>query len=245
MTENFLHIPKTVSEGRCHIAIVGACGRMGARIAALIELDAEAVVIARFDRQEVPLDDGAKVDVVIDFSSDEGCRDAINIATRHNASLLVGTTALSAVSQDLLREYATRAAVMMCANTSLGVAVTRHLAREAARVLASAGWTVDIVETHHDRKVDAPSGTALAIAASLHEGGMSVPSNRIHAIRAGDTVGEHEIRLAGPFERITITHDAVSRDLFAAGAIRAAKWLKNRAPAFYSIEASLGIGASL
>ncbi len=221
------------------MAIVGARGRMGQRIQALVQTDAEVVVNACFDRQEVVRDDGGTVDVVIDFSSDEGCRGAIRIAAQHKAALLVGTTALSADSRELLRAYAKQAAVMVCANTSLGVAVTRHLAAEAARLLVSAGWSVDIVETHHDRKADAPSGTALAIATSLGAGGMPVAADRIHAIRAGDTIGEHEIRLAGPFERITITHDAVSRDLFAAGAIRAAKWLKNQPPAMYSIEDSM------
>ncbi len=212
---------------------------MGQRIFVLTQTDEEVVVGACFDRQEVVLNDGLPIDVVIDFSSDEGCREAVRIASQHHASLLVGTTALTAPSRDLLRLYANEAAVMVCANTSLGVAVTRHLAREAARLLVGAGWSVDIVETHHHRKVDAPSGTAIAIASSLEEGGMPVAADCIHAIRAGDTVGEHEIRLAGPFERITITHDAVSRDLFAMGAIRAAKWLKNKAPGMYSIEDSM------
>ena len=239
MTEIFARNSKTDLEAPCRIAIVGARGRMGERIYALLQSDKHAVVVARFDRDEVLVDDGHGVDVVIDFSSDAGCREAIKVSAKYGAALLVGTTALSADSLELLRECSTRAAVMQCANTSLGVAVTRHLAREAARMLAGSGWSVDIVETHHDKKLDAPSGTALALAASLGQGGMTVAADRIHALRAGDTVGEHEIRLAGPFERITITHDAVSRDLFAAGAIRAAKWLKNRAPGMYSLEASL------
>ena len=215
MTEIFARNSKTDLEAPCRIAIVGARGRMGERIHALLHSDKHAVVVARFDRDEALVEDGHGVDVVIDFSSDAGCREAIKVSAKYGA------------------------AVMQCANTSLGVAVTRHLAREAARMLAGSGWTVDIVETHHDKKLDAPSGTALALAASLGQGGMTVAADRIHALRAGDTVGEHEIRLAGPFERITITHDAVSRDLFAAGAIRAAKWLKNRAPGMYSLEASL------
>jgi 4-hydroxy-tetrahydrodipicolinate reductase len=130
--------------------------------------------------------------------------------------------------------------VLVAPNTSLGVAVTRRLARLAAELLGPGGWTVDIVESHHDRKKDAPSGTALAIAASLSEGGMKVASDRIHAIRAGDTVGEHEIRLAGPSERLHIMHQAVSRDLFAAGAIRAAKWLAGRPAGRYTMEDVLG-----
>jgi 4-hydroxy-tetrahydrodipicolinate reductase len=127
-------------------------------------------------------------------------------------------------------------AVLVAPNTSLGVAVTRKLARLAAELLGGSGWSVDIVESHHDRKKDAPSGTALALARALEAGGMPVPSERIHAIRAGDTIGEHEIRLAGPSERIHLMHQAVSRDLFAAGALRAAKWLHGRAAGSYSMD---------
>jgi 4-hydroxy-tetrahydrodipicolinate reductase len=110
----------------------------------------------------------------------------------------------------------------------------------AAELLGPAGWSVDIVESHHDRKKDAPSGTALAIAGALDAGGMAVPGDRIHAIRAGDTVGEHEIRFAGPSERIHLVHQAVSRDLFAAGALRAAKWLHGRPAGSYTMDELLG-----
>ena len=108
------------------------------------------------------------------------------------------------------------------------------------RLLGPAGWAVDIVESHHDRKKDAPSGTALALAKSLEEGGMPVSAARIHAIRAGDTIGEHEIRLAGPSERIHLMHQAVTRDLFAAGALKAATWLSGRGPGWYSMDDVLG-----
>lgn len=226
------------------IALIGATGRMGMRIDALAHTDPEVHVALRMGRSaaSAPVPAQGAIDVVVDFSSEAGTRAAIELAQRYGAALLVGTTGLSAEISRELTALAGRQAVLVAPNTSLGVAVTRKLARLAAELLGPAGWSVDIVESHHDRKKDAPSGTALALARSLEAGGMPVPSERIHAIRAGDTVGEHEIRLAGPSERIHLMHQAVSRDLFAAGAIRAAKWLHGRPAGSYAMDDVLGAG---
>ena len=208
------------------LALVGAGGRMGTRIDALAATSVGVMVVARFHREN--MDQYAlagNAEVIIDFSSEHGTRAAIEIARKSGAALLVGTTGLSNEVIENLRALSASNAVIVSPNTSLGVAVTRRLARLAAELLGPSDWSVDIVESHHDRKKDAPSGTALAIAQSLGSGGMTVAADRIHAIRAGDTVGEHEIRFAGPSERIHLMHQAVSRDLFAAGAVRAAKWL--------------------
>lgn len=228
------------------IALIGATGRMGMRIDALAHTDPEVCIALRMGRTAAAAtaattpSAGGVIDVVVDFSSEAGTRVAIETARLHGAALLVGTTGLSAEISQELTALATRQAVLVAPNTSLGVAVTRKLAQLAAELLGPAGWRVDIVESHHDRKKDAPSGTALAVARSLEAGGMPVPSDRIHAIRAGDTIGEHEIRLAGPSERIHIMHQAVSRDLFAAGALRAAKWLHGRPAGSYTMDAVLG-----
>ena len=233
------------------IALNGATGRMGTRIEALAVGDQGVQIVRRLGRSG---DVGALLDhaqathqvphpsphVVIDFSSEPGTRAAIALARVTRAALLVGTTGLSAEILHELTVLSRTNAVLVAPNTSLGVAVTRRLARLAAELLGPAGWAVDIVESHHDRKKDAPSGTALAIARALEEGGMPVTGDRIHAIRAGDTIGEHEIRLAGPSERIHLMHQAVSRDLFAAGALRAAKWLAGRSAGSYSMEDVLG-----
>jgi 4-hydroxy-tetrahydrodipicolinate reductase len=180
------------------------------------------------------------IDVIIDFSSEEGTRTAISIARATGAALLVGTTGLSREVDGALRELAKISAVLIAPNTSLGVAVTKRLARLAAELLGPSGWSVDIIESHHDRKKDAPSGTALALARALADGGMSLENRQIHAIRAGDTIGEHEIRFAGPSERIHIMHQAVTRDLFAAGALRGAKWLAGKPAGLYTMEDILG-----
>lgn len=223
------------------LALVGAGGRMGTRIDALAATSFGVMVVARFHREN--MDQYAlagNAEVIIDFSSEHGTRAAIEIARKSGAALLVGTTGLSNEVIENLRALSASNAVIVSPNTSLGVAVTRRLARLAAELLGPSDWSVDIVESHHDRKKDAPSGTALAIAQSLGSGGMTVAADRIHAIRAGDTVGEHEIRFAGPSERIHLMHQAVSRDLFAAGAVRAAKWLAGKPAGSYTMEDVLG-----
>ena len=223
------------------VALVGASGRMGTRIAALAADDARVELVARFSSKDKAnsLSSGA-CSVVIDFSSEHGTAQAIDLARATGAALLVGTTGLPSGTIENLRALSASRAVLVAPNTSLGVAVTRRLARLAAELLGPAGWSVDVVESHHDRKKDAPSGTALALAKSLDEGGMAVPAARIHAIRAGDTIGEHEIRFAGPSERIHLMHQAVSRDLFAAGALKAAHWLSGRAAGWYTMDDVLG-----
>jgi 4-hydroxy-tetrahydrodipicolinate reductase len=223
------------------LALIGARGRMGSRIDALAASDGALHIACRATRGGLQGHaDRGEIDVIIDFSSEAGTRQAIQIAKSSGAALLVGTTGLPTEVRLELEALACTNAVLVAPNTSLGVAVTRKLARLAAELLGPSGWSVDIVESHHERKKDAPSGTALAIAHSLGEGGMNVDSERIHAIRAGDTIGEHEIRFAGPSERIHLMHQAVSRDLFAAGALRAAKWLAGRPAGLYTMDDVLG-----
>ena len=223
------------------IVLVGASGRMGTRIDALAASDEGVRVVERFGRsRRMDSAVSGSFDVIVDFSSEEGTKQSIELARKTKAALLVGTTGLSTALQQELLGLGSTNAVLVAPNTSLGVAVTRRLAKIAAELLGPSGWAVDIVESHHDRKKDAPSGTAIAMAKSLEAGGMPVAADRMHAIRAGDTIGEHEIRFAGPSERLHIMHQAVSRDLFAAGAIRAAKWLAGRQPGSYSMEHVLG-----
>ena len=214
---------------------------MGQRIDALA-IDDDAVHVAARITAENSSESAriSTIDVIIDFSSEEGTRTAISIARATGAALLVGTTGLSREVDGALRELAKISAVLIAPNTSLGVAVTKRLARLAAELLGPSGWSVDIIESHHDRKKDAPSGTALALAHALADGGMSLENRQIHAIRAGDTIGEHEIRFAGPSERIHIMHQAVTRDLFAAGALRGAKWLAGKPAGLYTMEDILG-----
>lgn len=227
----------------CPIALFGAKGRMGQRIAALAQEDRGVQITALLHRGDIPASGQqtsippklAETRVIIDFSSDEGTRGAVGLARTLGAGLLVGTTALSATTLEALAQAEREIPVMVCANTSLGVAVARHLAREAARLLGGE-YDVDIIETHHTKKLDAPSGTALALAASLREGGREIAKDHIHAIRTGDVIGDHIVQFAGVGEILRIQHSATTRDLFARGALRAAKWLAGKGSGRYRIE---------
>lgn len=222
------------------IVVHGARGRMGERICALVEKDARFELRAKVDQGlPGPIDAPSNGEVIVDFSSAEGSRSAVQLAVERRSALLVGTTGHSREIVDLLEDSARSIAVMIAPNTSLGVAVISHLVAEAARRLGP-GFDIDIVETHHTHKKDAPSGTALRLARALDGVGRPVESERIHALRAGDVVGEHSVIFSGPGEQIRIEHIATSRDVFCHGALRAAAWLSGRGAGRYTIEDAIG-----
>ncbi len=206
------------------IVLHGALGRMGQRLLGCISTERGCRIAQSIDRDNQLEVQPGDADVVIDFSSDDGAMRAAQAATTLGCALLVGTTGLSQASLDAVTRASAWVPAMLAPNTSLGVAVTRTLVMDAARLLP--GFDIDITETHHIRKLDAPSGTALSLAAAVAQGtGKPMNPARIHAIRAGDVVGEHVVTFSGPGERLMITHSATSRDLFALGALRMARWL--------------------
>ncbi|MBI5500804.1 MAG: 4-hydroxy-tetrahydrodipicolinate reductase [Deltaproteobacteria bacterium] len=194
--------------------------------------------------------------VVIDFSSPKGlAASARKLLATRPLPLVTGTTGLGAEEERLLAELAARAPVLHSPNMSLGVAATRAAAALLARALGP-GFDVEIAEIHHTAKKDAPSGTALALARSVLEarGEVSAPvfdrTTRgrprerggvgVAALRGGAVVGEHTVYFLGEDERVDLTHRAVSRRVFARGALRAAAWLAGRAAGAYSIDDVLG-----
>jgi 4-hydroxy-tetrahydrodipicolinate reductase len=184
--------------------------------------------VLEIDAKTIDLQADAAIGCVIDFSSPDGARRAAALACERGASLLCCTTGLDEATRGEVIGAAKKICVMMAPNTSLGIAVVRRLCRDASRMLGGE-YAVDIVEHHHHRKVDAPSGTALTLAEAVGAGsGEPLPTSRIHSIRAGDTIGAHSVEFAGPFESLRIEHDAVSRRLFAVGALRLARWLDGR-----------------
>jgi len=221
------------------LVIHGAAGRMGTRIRALARADARFEVLAAIDQDEqfdASVDPNAAVDVVIDFSSDQGTSSAVTIATNHGAALLIGTTGLSQQTLDIIEVATRKVPVMVAPNTSIGVAVFTNLVARAARLLGS-GYDVKLTEHHHKHKVDAPSGTALRIAEQMRrEAGIELTADQIHSIRSGDIVGEHFIEFISPDERIKFHHIATDRDLFARGALQLAAWLHGQEPGRYTIE---------
>jgi 4-hydroxy-tetrahydrodipicolinate reductase len=232
------------------IAIVGGRGRMGRTIAALAAEQGMEVALAidAGDRLSALATSGA--DVVIDFSSPAGTMELAAVAASAGIALVSGTTGLDDDAHAALERAAARIPVAWEPNMSVGVHVLSALVARAVELLGPE-FDIEIVEAHHRLKVDAPSGTALRlaeVARSARAGSRFVygregrPGAReaaeigIHAVRGGDVIGDHSVQLMGPGERIELVHRASSRDLFARGALRVARWVKGKAPGRYGME---------
>lgn len=208
-----------------------------------------AITAAAADDRAVALDDD-HADVLIDFSSPAALPASLDRATRANIPMLIGTTGLDDFASRRIAEASRSIAILQSANTSMGVAVLSMLVEEAARRLGPA-WDVEILEMHHRRKADAPSGTALALGSAVDRGrGAPSPSERCRdgsglerapgaigyaALRGGTVVGEHDVIFAGAEERIILSHRAEDRMLFARGALHAARFLLGRPAGLYSM----------
>ena len=202
------------------VAIHGSTGRLGQ----LIAEEAGVSFVGSVARTgEIP-----ECDVVIDVSSADGLQ---SLLTRLNGQpLLVGTT--GDLPMGALEAYSQGAAVALVSNFSAGVPLLLDLIRKAVDSMPD-DWSVEVVEAHHDQKKDAPSGTALRMIRAIEDGGGPIDPPT-HSIRAGDTIGEHTVWLAGPGERIEIKHVATKRSVFAIGALRWASWLQEQPPGLYT-----------
>lgn len=169
-------------------------------------------------------------DVAIDFSLADAFDRLLGLCVARKAALVSGTTGLSDAQREAMQQASATIPLAWASNFSLGVAVLHELVARAARSLP--GWACDIVETHHARKLDAPSGTALTLGQSAAEGGATA---RYASIRAGDIVGEHVVQFTGMGERIELAHRAGNRDVFARGALHAASRLAGREPGLYGV----------
>jgi 4-hydroxy-tetrahydrodipicolinate reductase len=255
--------------------LCGATGRMGRTLAALAADDPAFEVVGGIGGEPeggaadgFPLrrsveDAGDLVraaDAVIDFSAPELLRRLLETQGEALAgrALVVGTTGLGADEERLLGAQAERSAVLTAANFSVGVNLLVALAERTARVLGE-GYDVEIVEAHHRRKADAPSGTALALGEAVARGrGVALGDVRVdgrsgrpgarpvgeigfHAVRGGDVIGEHTVMYVGERERVELTHRAADRALFAEGALRATGWLAGRPSGRYTMRDVLGL----
>lgn len=253
------------------LALSGAAGRMGkAVLAAALEEGSGFAVAQALGRpgseklgQEVA--PGVRVaarlapgaDVVVDFSTPEGLVERLAEARDLGVAFVGCATGLSAHQQAALDVASGRIPVLYAANTSLGVTVLERLVAEAAKALGE-DYDVEVLELHHRKKLDAPSGTALLLAGSLAEAtGRSLEKDLVHgrkgkgarrtgeigmhALRLGDVVGEHRVFLAGPGERVELAHVATSRETFARGALRAARWLAGQPAGRYRMSDVLGL----
>jgi len=193
-------------------------------------------------------------DVVIEFSAPRALPALARAARKAQVALVSCTTGLDPEAQRALDEAAAQIPVLWAPNMSIGVHVLKRLVAQAVAALG-AGWDVEIVETHHRGKVDAPSGTALDLANAVREvraqsrlvhgrqgrvGPRAADEIGIHAVRGGGVVGDHSVHLLTELERIEISHRAMDRDVFAAGALRAALFLAGKAPRRYSMADVVG-----
>ncbi len=221
------------------LAVSGACGRMGRAVISLAG-GAGFDVCAAIDAAEAP---GVvrslrqKADVLIDFSSPQGTMERLQECLGTRTPMVIGTTGFTDAQLAEIVEAARRIPVLLSANMSVGMNVMFKLVPEVVRALGE-GYDVDIVETHHRFKKDAPSGSAKTLAERIEAAAGRRPS--VHSVRSGDVVGEHRVILGTLGESIEIVHRAGSREIFARGALQAAKWLARAGPGLYTMLDVLG-----
>lgn len=242
------------------VILCGACGKMGGNVLSLLQDDLDAVAVCGVDL--FPREIGIpvyksfdmvqeKADVMIDFSSADNLQQRLEYAKANGLAIVLASTGFSQEQLALIEEYSKEIAIFKTANLSLGVNLMQALCKAAAEVLGNA-FDVEIIEKHHNLKKDAPSGTALMLADTINDafngekryvngrdgivGAREKNEVGIHAVRGGTIVGEHEVMFAGEDEIITITHSARSKRVFAAGAIRAAKFINGKAAGMYEMK---------
>lgn len=242
------------------LAVAGALGRMGKCVVDAAARDTRFAVAAALVAERPKQVDGAipyvtqlsaACDVLIDFTDAAGTRAWLPVCVEHKLAMVIGTTGHDAADEARMREAAKIIPIVKAANFSAGVHVVARAVRELAKQLGM-GFDVEIVETHHRNKVDAPSGTALMLLDEMlaargqsrdaavfgREGRTGVrPAGQIgvHAVRMGDVVGQHEVQFSGDGETISVKHAAHSRTAFATGALMAAAWVAGRRPGLYAM----------
>ena len=251
------------------IIMRGCNGKMGQSISNIVAADPDAEMVAGIDirddgRNPYPVfanirDCNIQADCLIDFSSPKDVEDMLDYCVEKNLPCVLCTTGLSQDQLAKVDEASKKVAILKSANMSMGINLLLKMLKEAAGVLAPAGFDIEIVEKHHNLKLDAPSGTALALADSINEElgneyeyvydrsgrRMKRPVKEIgiSAVRGGTIVGDHDVIFAGEDEVITFSHTAYSKAVFGKGAVQAAKFLAGKGPGFYNmgdvIDASL------
>lgn len=249
-----------------NIILRGCNGRMGREITGLLEEDDTAAIVAGIDisissDNKFPVFYSFKqcnipADVIIDFSSPVNVREMLDFAIDRGIGIVLCTTGFSKEDQRLIEEASKLIPILKSANMSMGINLILKLVKEATKALSDAGFDIEIIEKHHNKKVDAPSGTALAIADAINDAldnqyeyvydrtNIRAPRQKkeigISAVRGGTIVGEHDVIFAGSDEVIEIKHTAYSKAIFAKGAIQAAKFLSDKPPGMYNMNDVIG-----
>ena len=248
------------------IAIAGALGRMGRVVADAIEADPGFEIAGRFDRPGAS-GDGivsaeaaiAAAEVVIDFTLAAASAELAPKVAAAGKALVIGSTGFDGPQLSAIGEAARRIPIVRAGNFSLGLNMLMGLVARAAKALPAEAWDVEVIETHHRRKVDAPSGAALMLGAAAAEcrgvglaqvarksregitGERPVGEIGFAAIRGGGVVGEHSVMFAAEDEILMLSHSARDRTLFARGALAAARWIAGRPPGEYDMQDVLGL----
>lgn len=243
------------------IILSGCNGKMGQVISRLVAADDTIEIVCGYDinttqNNGYPVVDDfskfeGKADAVIDFSHPSCLESVVDYCKKTGTSLVMATTGLSEEQIEEIKQLSNDVAVFKTANLSLGVNLLVELVKKAAKILEG-DFDIEIIEKHHNQKVDAPSGTALMIADAITDilndkpeyvyDRHAVRKKRskdeigIHAVRGGTIVGEHDVLFAGNDEIIEIKHTAMSKEVFAVGAIRAAKYIADKKPGMYTMQ---------
>lgn len=249
-----------------NIILRGCNGKMGNVVTQMIEEDDDAQIVAGIDVSKGKNDKypvfysfmqcNVPADVIIDFSAPVNVREMLDFAIKRGIGIVLCTTGFAREDLEVIEEASKKIPILRSSNMSMGINLILKLVQEAAKVLADSGFDIEIIEKHHSKKVDAPSGTALAIADSINEAlnkqyeyvydrtGIRAPRVKneigISSVRGGTIVGEHEVIFAGSDEIIEIKHTAYSKAIFAKGAIQAAKFLPGKAPGMYAMNDVIG-----
>ena len=244
-----------------NIIIHGCGGRMGRVVAEIVKNDPQCQVVAGIDPTTPALDFPVfaspaectvKGDVIIDFSTATAVPALLDFAAEKQIPVVLCTTALSNDTLAKMKETSEKVAVLKSANMSVGINLLLDLVQRAANILYDANFDIEIIEKHHNQKIDAPSGTAVALADAINEAldhqlhyvyDRSQKREKrerteigMHALRGGTIVGEHDVVFAGRDEVITLSHHAASREVFAVGAVKAAKFLAGKPAGLYSMK---------
>lgn len=245
-----------------NIFLSGCNGKMGQVITKLAKDDEEIKITGGYDindsvKNEYPVfldlnKCNIDFDVIIDFSNPKAFDNLLAFALTKNSPLVMATTGLSGQQISELKKASNRIPVLFSANMSLGINLLKDLIKRAAKILAKSNFDIEILEKHHNLKVDAPSGTALALADEInsvfdrkyeyvydrHSRRKKRSKNEIglHALRGGNITGEHSVFFAGTDEVIEINHKASSKEVFGVGALRSAKFINGKKPSFYSMK---------
>ena len=239
----------------------GCNGRMGQVITEMIAKEAEMEIVAGVDlsdhiQNSYPVfksmkDCDVEADVVIDFANAKAVDGLLDVCVERNLPCVLCTTGLSEEQLAHVKEASGKVAILRSANMSMGINLLMKLLKDAVPVLAAAGYDMEIVEKHHNQKLDAPSGTALMIADAINaeaDGRYEYVYDRtqvrqkrgaqelgISSVRGGGIVGEHDVLFCGPDEVVTLSHSAGSRGVFADGAVQAALYIASLAPGYYTM----------